>query len=306
MEINTEHPLVSVAVIAYNSEKYILETLDSVKEQTYDNIELVISDDCSTDNTVKICRQWASQNAQRFSNIQIIQSPVNTGQSGNYNRAFDACTGVWIKEIDGDDKLLPNCITDYINYTIIHPDAMCIFGKMIFIGAELSENSSPLCEYSFFTLSPKEQLHKLIYESNFIPSPTAFHNKENLTRIGFRHDERIPLMEDYPKWIKLLQLGVKYHFIDTNVVAYRVGNGISTQKIYSPTFYRSIILCNLYYRYPAMLNDNTEKGINIIADDICELYKYQIETEKIRNSHAYRLGKTLLRPINLIRRKLHK
>ena len=73
MEINTEHPLVSVAVIAYNSEKYILETLDSVKEQTYDNIELVISDDCSTDNTVKICRHWASQNAQRFSNIQIIQ-----------------------------------------------------------------------------------------------------------------------------------------------------------------------------------------------------------------------------------------
>lgn len=53
-----KNPLVSVIVITYNSSKYVLETLNSVAAQTYDNIELIISDDCSKDNTVEICRNW--------------------------------------------------------------------------------------------------------------------------------------------------------------------------------------------------------------------------------------------------------
>lgn len=53
-----KNPLVSVIVITYNSSKYVLETLNSVAAQTYDNIELIISDDCSVDNTVEICRNW--------------------------------------------------------------------------------------------------------------------------------------------------------------------------------------------------------------------------------------------------------
>ena len=57
MEMNNQ-PLVSVPVITYNSAKFVLETLESIKAQTYQNIELVISDDCSTDNTVQICRDW--------------------------------------------------------------------------------------------------------------------------------------------------------------------------------------------------------------------------------------------------------
>jgi alpha-1,3-rhamnosyltransferase len=48
--------LVSIVIITYNSAKYVLETLESVKAQTYEKIELVISDDCSTDDTVEVCR----------------------------------------------------------------------------------------------------------------------------------------------------------------------------------------------------------------------------------------------------------
>ena len=51
-------PLVSVVVITYNSAKFVIETLESVKSQTYKNIELIISDDCSTDDTVERCRLW--------------------------------------------------------------------------------------------------------------------------------------------------------------------------------------------------------------------------------------------------------
>ena len=53
--------LVSISVITYNSSKYILDTLDSVKAQTYPNLELVISDDCSTDNTIDLCKDWVKR-----------------------------------------------------------------------------------------------------------------------------------------------------------------------------------------------------------------------------------------------------
>ena len=70
-------PLVSVSVITYNSSKTVLETLESVKTQTYPNIELIISDDCSPDNTVEVCREWIEQNKERFVRIEILAAEVS-------------------------------------------------------------------------------------------------------------------------------------------------------------------------------------------------------------------------------------
>ena len=302
MEITPQHPLVSVAVIAYNSAEYILETLESIKSQTYDNIELIVSDDCSTDNTLDICRKWMDDNKSRFLEVRIVESPNNTGQSGNYNRAFYACAGEWIKEIDGDDKLLPDCISDFILYTEQHPEAKYIFGKMVHFGKEVSGEKNLEHDYSFFTLPTELQLHKLIYEGNYIPSASSFYNKPFIQQLGFRCDERIPLLEDYPKWIKLLQLGVHFYFLDKNVVEYRIGNGISSRKVYSIPFFRSLVLCNCYYRYPYMLAENKSTAVNKIADDFCELYKNKIEVERLRHTHAYLLGKKILTPFSTIKR----
>ena len=59
-------PLVSIIVMTYNSEKYILETLESVRAQTYKNIELLVTDDCSIDNTVELVNVWIQENKFRF------------------------------------------------------------------------------------------------------------------------------------------------------------------------------------------------------------------------------------------------
>ena len=118
MEMNNQ-PLVSVLVITYNSAKFVLETLESIKAQTYQNIELIISDDCSTDNIVELCQKWVEENKERFVRTQIITSDLNTGVSANGNRGRDACQGEWIKGIAGDDLLMPNCVEDCVeNFAI--------------------------------------------------------------------------------------------------------------------------------------------------------------------------------------------
>src|SRR5688572_26730058 len=108
-------PLVSVIVITYNSALYVLETLDSIKRQTYQQIELIISDDCSNDATVELCRKWLSVNGSRFVRTSLIEVESNTGIAQNCNRGVEASKGEWIKIIAGDDALEVYTITDYIN-----------------------------------------------------------------------------------------------------------------------------------------------------------------------------------------------
>ena len=103
-----KNPLVSICIVTYNSAEFIVETLESAKAQTYENIELILSDDCSKDNTVEICRQWIEENSTRFTNCEIVTTPINTGVAANLNRAIAKAKGEWIKSIAGEKKLLIN------------------------------------------------------------------------------------------------------------------------------------------------------------------------------------------------------
>jgi alpha-1,3-rhamnosyltransferase len=69
---NSSNPLVSIVVITYNSSSYVIETLESIKAQTYQNIELIVSDDCSKDKTVDVCKKWIEKNKQRFVRTELI------------------------------------------------------------------------------------------------------------------------------------------------------------------------------------------------------------------------------------------
>lgn len=247
-----EKPLVSVTVITYNSSKTVLETLESIKEQTYQNIELIVSDDCSTDNTVEICRNWIEQNKDRFVRTELLTVDKNTGVAGNCNRAGAACQGEWVKGIAGDDILMPSCVQDCMDYVAEHPDTIFLFAKVQPFcgdGADRREVEIPL-NYDFFNWSIEEQYEYLIFTRNEIPAPTAFYNKKAIEQLGFEHDERIPMMEDWPKWMNLLKKGVRFHFIDEPLVMYRVSEqSISNTSTPSKAYRQSLALFYLYYQH---------------------------------------------------------
>ena len=83
-------PTVTVAITTYNSESYVLETLASIKDQTYPKLALIVSDDASKDNTLEKVNNWLSlgNNKERFEKIQVITVPENTGVSANCNRCI--------------------------------------------------------------------------------------------------------------------------------------------------------------------------------------------------------------------------
>lgn len=294
-------PLVSVSVITYNSSKTIIETLESIKAQTYHNIELVISDDCSTDDTVAICQQWLTSNGSRFQNTELIESHINTGISANCNRAEDACKGEWEKLIAGDDILLPKCVETYMKYVAERKNIPCVFSRAQCFSAidGKDDNSYTPFDYRFFSLSREKQLERLIYKGNCVPAATAFFNLSLMRQLGIRNDERIPMLEDLPKWINVLNAGYRLEFLDHILVRYRVFNGISTVEA-SPSFYYSGLLYILLYQYPEWKKRN--------PDDAYHRLRECMGGEKtplgIRDRRNMRVGEFILRPAYWMKKKI--
>jgi glycosyltransferase involved in cell wall biosynthesis len=90
-------PLVSIIVVTYNSSKYVIETLESARLQSYKNVELIVTDDSSSDDTVEICKNWGLLHASHFVNFTIIESRQNQGIASNCNKGLLGASGEWDK-----------------------------------------------------------------------------------------------------------------------------------------------------------------------------------------------------------------
>jgi hypothetical protein len=99
-------PAVSVLVTAYNRERYIAASLESVLAQTFGDFEVIVTDNQSTDGTVEIARQYERLDPR----IRVVVNERNLGQFGNRNRAASLATGEFLKYHDSDDLMYPHCL----------------------------------------------------------------------------------------------------------------------------------------------------------------------------------------------------
>lgn len=120
--VMNEHPLVSIVVITYNSGNTILETLDSIYNQTYSNIELIICDDFSRGNTIDLCEKWIGENGKKFTDVSLLQNRKNTGTVKNLNNGIKASNGKYVKPLAGDDQLVSSAIEEFVHFMQIHKD----------------------------------------------------------------------------------------------------------------------------------------------------------------------------------------
>lgn len=226
-------PLVTVCLVTYNSSEFIIEALDSVFEQTYQNIELIVSDDCSKDNTVEVCKKWMSDHANRFIHAEVDTVEMNTGVSANCNRGIRKGTGEFIKLFAGDDKLLPNCIEDNVSYMLEHKDADLLFSDMIEFGRGIKDRRNS--RKVFFERLTRKQFKTHLLVRNFLTAPSAFYSRSLYDKIG-GFDESIPMMEDKPFYIKCVFEGCKFAYQSVPTVAYRIGDQSVSQTVKNNRF----------------------------------------------------------------------
>jgi glycosyltransferase involved in cell wall biosynthesis len=122
--------LVSIAMTTYNCEAFLGSAIKSILDQTYPNIEIIISDDASTDATVKIAQNIANQHPDK---IKILTSEKNQGANENWFKCTGACSGKYVLGLAGDDELLPNVIEDQIKILENDPNiAICYADAVVF------------------------------------------------------------------------------------------------------------------------------------------------------------------------------
>lgn len=245
-------PLVSIIVLTYNSSDFVIETLESIKNQTYTNIELIIGDDCSTDNTLQICSEWLCLNDNLFVSSRLISARDNEGIPANCNRTIKAARGNWIKMIAGDDTLLINCIEDNVDYVISHPEVLVLQSETYIIDEKSNRIgiSKPIDFYFKHPNITAYFQHQLLLRKYIGNTTTLFVSKNVIEKVGY-YDESIKLMEDTPMWLKLTEFGYKIFFMDVYTTNYRknfdsVSFDSRNTKIVNSIYYYNILTSKKY------------------------------------------------------------
>ncbi|RRO06021.1 glycosyltransferase family 2 protein [Pectobacterium aquaticum] len=242
--------LVSVAVISFNSSSTILETLDSILAQSYgsENIELIISDDGSKDNTIDVINLWLKNNEVFFKRVKLIANSINSGIPKNCNVAWRTASCDWIKTIAGDDILLPNCITDNVKESKhIDQNVGVIFSMMdVFYVSKNREkkiiNKYPMPYHIKILGSSLEEQFNYLKYGDIAAAPSAFIRNSALQNVNYA-DERFGSLEDLPLWYNMVKAGWRLSFLDEVTVQYRVGESTtsSSKRLVNEVFIKDII-----------------------------------------------------------------
>lgn len=217
--------LVSIIIPVYNSEKFLKESLESVINQTYKNIEIICVDDGSTDDSLKILEQ--------FSSDIIIISQENHGLSSAINSGVSKMKGKWFKWFSPDDVMYPNTIESLVNEAKNHSDNTIIYsnwdiiddsGKILREFHESNYNDLSNFDYNIRLLDGQQ----INVNTTLIPSHL-------FEKIKIR-DLDDPVAIDYDFFLNCaLLLDTKFHLVSKPLVKYRIHSNQLSHKNISKT-----------------------------------------------------------------------
>jgi len=122
-------PRISIGLPVYNGERYLIETLESIIAQSFEDFELVISDNASTDRTPEICKDYSLNDGR----IRYYRNEENIGAAGNYNRVFALSSGTYFKWISHDDLSAPTFLENCVEVLDCEPDVVLCYPKTVLI-----------------------------------------------------------------------------------------------------------------------------------------------------------------------------
>lgn len=216
--------LVSIIIPCYNHEQYLDACLESIVQQDYLNIELLICDDCSTDGSFSKLLEWKDKLSNRFERVEIIKNAVNQGVCKTLNRLLRIAKGRYIKSLASDDMLAKDAIGSYVSYANEYP-ADLYFSNAIIINEEDRYPVDLTIQRKFFyeDIPPSgTEVTKCLCKGNYILGATMFFDASIIEKVGM-FDESL----SYEDWEYCLRISVNgcIAYLDKTLVFYRVMEG---------------------------------------------------------------------------------
>jgi glycosyltransferase involved in cell wall biosynthesis len=260
-------PAVSVCVTTYNHERFVEQCLDSIAHQTFDDFELVVVDDCSTDRTVERIEIWLGKTSLK---AQLLVNNRNLGICASRNIGLRRCRGQFLSSVSGDDYYEPNKLEhQYRFFQTVDATTVAVFSNM-----RLVDEHGRECGVAFPSGSPPAEgriFDRLIGRGNFLPAPAVLVRRTALEETG-GYDESL-FYEDYDMWLRLADR-YEFRFLAGLVANYRrLRTSASRNPAYSVAMNesRARILLKWYGRDPhtdeIVLRRAWSNGRRVLAGD---------------------------------------
>lgn len=225
-------PLVSVIIPFYNAEKYILQTLESVKNQSYKRIELLLYDDASIDNTSAIVKKWLNENYSHFHHTEFFEGKNNKGVGFGSNFLLNKISGLYFQKLDADDILISSKIFNQVQYLESNPNVSLVYSNVYRIDSfsfRLKQDYFTFQNFKYvnnFT-SPSGYIFDKLLEENFIPASSILARYDKVQSIG-GYDPTL-FSEDWDLWLRLSKF-FEIHFINECNCEYRIHSESAMQN----------------------------------------------------------------------------
>ncbi len=198
--------MVSIITSVYNCEDYVEDMINSILNQSYDDWELIIIDDASSDNTWEIISSFVDHR------IVKLKNEKNEGLTVNLNKAWDLAKGEYLARIDGDDIAYYGRLSKQVEYMERHPDTVILGGGMTFIG----EKHSIFEPYNSAEMNRVGLLFDVV-----MGHPTMMMRKKALEQNGIKYNSNLRFAQDYDLEYRASQIG-EITAIPECVIKYRV------------------------------------------------------------------------------------
>ena len=232
-------PLVTIGAINYNNAKYVIETLESIKSQTYRNIELIIVDDCSTDKSFELIHDWL----KTYKGIcKVIAHEINLGVCATCNDVLRNASGEYISIIATDDIMLPEKIAKQVELLLkTNDDIGAVFSDAYLINEDSSLKKELFIQrYRKFDKVPSRFIYKDLLEGNFLPAMSVMVKKICYNDVGLFDVDLV--FEDYDMWLRISKkykflysdfIGVKYRIRQNSLMSATKNWDTSTIRIFA-------------------------------------------------------------------------
>ena len=205
--------LLTVLAICYNHERFVLECLEGIRTQTFQDFQFIIVDDGSTDRSVRVIRQWIEQ---RRIDCELVAPSSNRGLCPTLNEALGLVRGRYLAKMSTDDIWLPEKLARQLGTLERLPETTAVlYGDALRIDEDGQVLDKTFLEaHGIDRPPPQGRLLSSLLRRNFIPSMTTLLRTDALRAVG-GYDERL-VYEDWDMW---LRLSMRYEFAFTDYVS---------------------------------------------------------------------------------------
>ena len=275
-------PLVSVIMSVYNGEKYLVQAIYSILNQTYQNFEFIIIEDCSTDNSLDILEEYAKKDSR----IKIIKKEKNIGIKGfieNLNLGISIAKGKYIARMDQDDVSLPERFQKQVDFLENNPE-------ITLVGAQLNliNEQNKITGEAIAALQHRDIVKRITSQIQLFHPVIMFRKDQNI-----QYREKFLYCEDYDLYLNLITQGKKLANINEKLLHYRILESSISRK--GDNFVKKLMVEKALYFYKLRKENGQDLYETFNNEEVLEInnleFKNKIEELFFALETAIKLNK---------------